>query len=147
MVITQAVRVHGITAIAADSSWTVTRGSLGSRFIPSRGGSSGIIFFAIPTPTKVNSRRLRATDVILEFKRGTLAQIQSIQIREGQNLICNIEKLGVMAANTLVQTKFQIKERPEVTSGICISVTVAFGFPLELSSTWLDFISVGIDFE
>jgi hypothetical protein len=147
MFTTQSVRVHGITAIAEDSSWTVKRGSLGSRFIPSRGGSSGIIFFAIPTPTRFEGRRLRATDVILEFKRGVLTQIQSVQIREGQHIIGTIENIGVLAANALVKTKLPIVGKPEVFSGICISVNVTFGFPLELSRTWLDMVSVGIDFE
>ena len=89
--------------------------------------------------------KLRAIDIILEFRTGAHAQIGTVNIREGATLMANVQYSNLRASD-LRKIKIPITTRPEVTSALAICVDVVFNEkPLNALGVWVEFVSVGID--
>ncbi len=139
-----AMWIHGTSVQVEylDRIFSIVRRGFHTR-IECKPGTTNWFHFAIPTPVIVSDKRLKLDSVMLTFKTGDQGAVKSIHVRDGRKEppIAIHEGLNLNGDHPF--DRFGVPGRPEVLSGIDISILVGAGVDPE---RWVEFSAAGGDF-
>lgn len=146
------MRVHGLSASTQDTTLTIAENGRYVRISPSLVPDKGSIFFAIPTPSRVDDRKLQARSVVIHYRPGANASIKSLTVfHEKEALECKARVKHLGTSQFDKQTWDFIKKSDTIKSdyamsGLAIRIDIGF-VAARPKDAWIDFYSAGIDFE
>jgi hypothetical protein len=133
--------IHGTSAVAQETTWTVEKYGYGATVRPSTSSTQNWVHFAVPTP-----RGYDVTKVEVQFATGNHAHIIGVDVWDGGNRIESISNLN-LGGSTAQVGSWSIPGGPKLVWGVGISLAIKFDAGPGDQGAWITFYSAGVYYQ